>query len=59
MIFLHLEKKNLLKKKLNLKFKKIIPNKNLLSFRKSIIKRLINVNCPERVILDVIGQSKK
>ena len=53
------KKKNLLKKKLNLKFKKIIPNKNLLSFRKSIIKRLINVNCPERVILDVIGQSKK
>ena len=52
-------KKKSIKKKLNLKFKKIIPNKNLLSFRKSIIKRLINVNCPERVILDVIGQSKK
>ena len=60
MTFLHQKKKKLsLIKKLNFKFKKIISNKNLISFRKSFIKRLISINCPERVILDIIGQSKK
>ncbi len=53
------KKKTLLINKLNFKFKKIISNKNLTSFRKSFIKRLISINCPERVILDIIGQSKK
>ena len=53
------KKKNLLIKKLNFKFKKIISYKNLISLRKSIITRLMSVNCPERVILDIIGQSKK
>ena len=53
------KKKTLLINKLNFKFKKIISNKNLISFRKSFIKRLISINCPERVILDIIGQSKK
>lgn len=52
-------KKNLLKKNVSLKLKKIISDKNLLCFKKSIITRLIQVNCPERVILDIIGQSKK
>ena len=52
-------KKNLLKKNVSLKLKKIITDKNLLCFKKSIITRLIQVNCPERVILDIIGQSKK
>jgi integrase len=52
-------KKNLLKKNVSLKLKQIITDKNLLCFRKSIITRLIEVNCPERVILDIIGQSKK
>jgi integrase len=51
--------KNLLKKNVSLKLKKIISDKNLLCFKKSIITRLIQVNCPERVILDIIGQSKK
>jgi integrase len=53
------KKKTFLINKLNFKFKKIISNKNLTSFRKSFIKRLISINCPERVILDIIGQSKK
>ena len=47
------------KKNVSLKLKQITTDKNLLCFRKSIITRLIQVNCPERVILDIIGQSKK
>ena len=29
------------------------------NFRKSLISRLVNINCPEEVILDIVGKSKK
>ena len=54
-----LQKRKGFRKKVSLKLKKIIPGKGLLSFQKSIVSRLIKINCPERVILDIIGQSKK
>ena len=44
---------------LNETLKGIINYKTLISFKKTFISRLIKINCPERVILDMIGNSKK
>ena len=44
---------------LNKTLKGIINYKTLISFKKTFISRLIKINCPERVILDIIGNSKK
>ena len=53
------KKKNNLRKKVGARLEKIISRKISLSFKKSIVTRLIKINCPERVILDIIGLSKK
>ena len=53
------KKKESFRTKVNLRLREIIPGKSSLSFKKSIISRLVKINCPERVILDIIGQSKK
>ena len=44
---------------LNQTLKGIVHYKTLISFKKTLISRLIKINCPERVILDIIGNSKK
>ncbi len=44
---------------LNKSLKEIVYHKTLISFKKTLISRLIKINCPERVILDIIGNSKK
>ena len=59
--FLTLTKKDRdnLKVCINKTLKNIVYNKTLISFKKTLVSRLIKINCPERVILDVIGNSKK
>ncbi len=44
---------------LNKTLKAIVYDKTIISFKKTLISRLIKINCPERVILDIIGNSKK
>ena len=39
--------------------KAIVCDKTITSFKKTLVSRLIKINCPERVILDIIGNSKK
>lgn len=53
------KKKVKLRKKVSNRLKEIISKNVSLSFKRSIVSRLVNVNCPERVILDIVGQSKK
>ena len=48
-----------LKADINKTLKKIVYYKTLISFKKTMVSRLIKINCPERVILDIIGNSKK
>ena len=59
--FLTLSKKDRdnLKVSVNKTLKGIVYDKTLISFKKSLVSRLIKINCPERVILDIIGNSKK
>ena len=51
----YIKKVNNLRKKVGARLEKIISRKISLSFKKSIVTRLIKINCPERVILDIIG----
>ena len=44
---------------LNKTLKAIVCDKTITSFKKTLVSRLIKINCPERVILDIIGNSKK
>ena len=48
-----------LKYKINKIFKHITNNKPLVSIKNTLINRLINLNCPEEVILGLIGKSKR
>ena len=59
--FFSLSKKDrdYLKVFLNKTLKAIVSYKTIISFKKTLVSRLIKINCPERVILDIIGNSKK
>ena len=59
--FFSLSKKDrdYLKVVLNKTLKAIVSYKTIISFKKTLVSRLIKINCPERVILDIIGNSKK
>ena len=48
-----------LKYKVNKIFKNIANNKPLASIKNTLISRLINLHCPEEIILEIIGKSKK
>ena len=39
--------------------KKNTNSKSIMSLQKTLVARLLNINCPEEVILDLIGKSKK
>ncbi|MBS91971.1 MAG: hypothetical protein CMM95_02835 [Rickettsiales bacterium] len=44
---------------INKRIQKLSDKKTITSFRHSLVKRLIGVECPEEVILDIIGNSKR
>ena len=48
-----------LKYKVNKIFKNISNNKPLISIKNTLISRLINLKCPEEVILEIIGKSRR
>ena len=45
--------------KLNNKIKEISEGKTLISFKYTLIERLKKIGCPEQIISEVIGLSKK